>query len=157
MIRDGAEKWNIDKHKIGIAGFSAGGHLASTAGTQFTKKSRPDFMILVYPVISMTGDGTCQNLLGETPSESLKKRFSNQLQVAENTPPTFIVAALDDDVVPVEHSLMFYKALQAKSIPSEIHTFDKGGHGFGMKKRGLEIDNWTELLKVWLKASKIID
>lgn len=156
IIREGAKKWNIDKHKIGIAGFSAGGHLASTAGTHFTSKNRPDFMIVIYPVISMTGDGTCQNLLGETPSPLLINRFSNELRVTEETPPTFILAALDDDVVPVEHSLKFYNALQAKNIPSEIHTYDKGGHGFGMKKQGLEIDNWTEVLKEWLKKNKLI-
>ena len=104
----------------------------------------------------MTGDGTCQNLLGETPSPLLINRFSNELRVTEETPPTFILAALDDDVVPVEHSLKFYNALQAKNIPSEIHTYDKGGHGFGMKKQGLEIDNWTEVLKEWLKKNKLI-
>jgi len=157
IIREGAGKWNIDKHKIGIAGFSAGGHLAATAGTHFDEINRPDFMILVYPVISMTGDGTCQNLLGETPSKEQLNRFSNEFQVTEKTPPAFIIAALDDDVVPVEHSFMFYKALQDKKVSSEIHTYEKGGHGFGMKKQGLEIDNWTELLEVWLKANKIID
>ncbi len=157
IIRKGAKKWNIDKHRIGIIGFSAGGHLASTAGTQFTKKSRPDFMVLVYPVISMTGDGTCINLIGENPSDDLKKRFSNELQVAKNTPPTLIIAALDDDVVPVEHSFMFYKALQAKNVPCEINTYAKGGHGFGMHKNGLDVDNWPDLLKEWLKKIKMIE
>jgi acetyl esterase/lipase len=156
IIRANSKKWNIDKHKIGIAGFSAGGHLASTTGTHFTKKNRPDFMILVYPVISMTGDGTCHNLLGETPSDQLLKQFSSEQQVKINTPPAFILAALDDDIVPVEHSFMFYKALQTMNIPSEIHTYDKGGHGFGMRKQGLEIDNWTEILKEWLKKNKLI-
>jgi acetyl esterase/lipase len=157
IIRNGAKKWNIDKHKIGIAGFSAGGHLASTAGTHFTEKNRPDFMILVYPVISMTGDGTCQNLMGKTPSAELIKRFSNELQVTKKTPPTLIIAALDDDVVPVEHSRMFYLALQDNKIPSEIHTYDKGGHGFGMRKKGMDVDNWTGLLKEWLKTNMLID
>lgn len=157
IIREGAGKWNIDKHKIGIAGFSAGGHLASTAGTHFDEINRPDFMILIYPVISMTGDGTCQNLLGDTPSKEQLNRFSNQLQVTDKTPPTFIIAALDDDVVSVEHSFMFYKALQDKRIPSEIHTYEKGGHGFGMRKQGLEIDNWTEKLRNWLKTSGLIE
>jgi acetyl esterase/lipase len=157
IIREGAGKWNIDKHKIGIAGFSAGGHLASTAGTHFDEINRPDFMILIYPVISMTGDGTCQNLLGETPSKEQLNRFSNQLLVTDKTPPAFIIAALDDDVVSVEHSFMFYKALQDKKIPSEIHTYEKGGHGFGMRKQGLEIDNWTEKLRIWLKTSGFIE
>jgi acetyl esterase/lipase len=157
IIRNRAKEWNIDKHKICIAGFSAGGHLASSAGTHFIKKNRPDFMILVYPVISMTGDGTCQNLLGENPSARIINQFSNELQVTKKTPPTFLVAALDDDVVPVEHSFKFYKALQEKKVPSEIHTFGKGGHGFGMKKKGLDVDNWTDLLKVWLKTNKLIN
>jgi len=156
IIRKSAKKWNIDKSKIGIIGFSAGGHLASTAGTQFTKKSRPDFMILVYPVISMTGDGTSINLIGENPSDDLKKRFSSELQVSKNTPPTLIIAALDDDVVPVEHSFMFYKALQAENIPCEIHTYAKGGHGFGMHKNGLDVDHWPDLVKEWLKTNKLI-
>jgi acetyl esterase/lipase len=156
IIRNGAKKWNIDKNKIGIAGFSAGGHLASTAGTHFTKINRPDFMIVIYPVISMTGDGTCQNLLGETPSKEQLDRFSNELCVTEKTPPTFILAAIDDDVVPFEHSDKFYKALQAKNVPSEIYTYEKGGHGFGMKKQGLKIDNWTDVLKDWLKKNKLI-
>ena len=156
IIRKSAKKWNIDKHKIGIAGFSAGGHLASTAGTLFQVKNRPDFMILVYPVISMTGDGTCQNLMGKTPAAQLLKRFSTELQVTEKTPPTLIIAALDDDVVPVEHSLMFYKALQEKNVPSQIQKYDIGGHGFGMRKQGKEVDNWTEILKNWLKANKLI-
>lgn len=156
LIRESAEKWNIEKHKIGIAGFSAGGHLASTAGTHFNKKNRPDFMILIYPVISMTGDGTCQNLLGENPSIEQLNRFSSDLQVTEKTPPAFIVAALDDDVVSVEHSVRFNKALQAKKIPVEIHIYAKGGHGFGMKTQGLDIDNWTNVLKEWLKKSRLI-
>lgn len=156
ILRANSKKWNIDKHKIGIAGFSAGGHLASTAGTHFTRKNRPDFVIVVYPVISMTGDGTCQNLLGETPSPLLLNRFSNELQVTEKTPPTIIFAALDDDVVPVEHSLKFYKALQAKNVSSEIYTYEKGGHGFGMKKQGLEIDKWTDQLEKWMKSNRLI-
>lgn len=155
MIRDGAKKWNIDRHKIGIAGFSAGGHLASTAGTHFNSKNRPDFMILVYPVITMIGDGTCQNLLGETPSSQLINQFSNEQQVSSKTPPAFILAALDDDVVAVEHSFKFHKALQAKNIASEIYTYNKGGHGFGMRKSGQEVDNWPEVLKTWLKANKL--
>jgi acetyl esterase/lipase len=155
IIRKGSKKWNLDKHKIGIAGFSAGGHLASTVGTHFTTETRPDFMLLVYPVISMTGDGTCQNLIGKAPSEQLNERFSNELQVTAQTPPTFIVAAMDDDVVPVEHSIMFYKALQAKNVASEIRTFDAGGHGFGMRKRGLEVDIWPELFEEWLKSNKL--
>lgn len=158
LIRENADKWNIDKTKVGILGFSAGGHLASTVGTHFTVTNRPDFMVLVYPVIMMVkGDGTCQNLLGENPSEQQLKRFSNQLRIAENTPPAFIVVALDDDVVPAVHSSIFYQALQDKKIPSEIHTYEKGGHGFGMRKQGLLIDNWINELKGWMKTNGMIE
>jgi acetyl esterase/lipase len=156
FIRENAAKWHIDKNKIGIAGFSAGGHLASTAGTHYIETNRPDFMILIYPVITMTGDGTCQNLLGITPSDDQLLRFSNQLHVTAQTPATFILAASDDDVVPVEHSLLFHKALQDNNVPSEFHNFEKGGHGFGMRKQGLEIDNWTELLTKWLQSGGFI-
>jgi acetyl esterase/lipase len=157
IIRNSAKKWNIDKHKIGIAGFSAGGHLASTLGTHFTKINRPDFMILVYPVISMTIDGTSKNLIGDNPSKKLMKRFSNEQHVTKNTPPTFLVAAMDDNVVSVEHSLAFYKVLKEKKVPVEIHIFNVGGHGFGMLKRGLETDNWTDLLKNWLIKNRLIN
>jgi acetyl esterase/lipase len=158
IIRENANKWNIDQSKVGILGFSAGGHLTSTVGTHFAAANRPDFMVLVYPVIMMVrGDGTCQNLLGENPSDQQLKRFSNQLHVNENTPPTFIVVALNDDVVPAVHSSIFYQALQDRNIPSEIHTYEKGGHGFGMRKQSLLIDNWTDTLEKWLKGRKIID
>ena len=161
IIRKRAKEWNIDPHKVGIAGFSAGGHLASTAGTHFNKKNRPDFMILGYPVISMNKDithgGSRKNLIGETPSAELEKRFSNELQVTEKTPPTFIVVATDDKTVPVENSYLFYKALQAKNVPAKIYTFDIGGHGFGMRKSGIEADKWPELLRDWLKDNKLIN
>ena len=150
IIRDRSQKWNLNINKIGIIGFSAGGHLASTLGTHFTKKTRPDFMILVYPVISMTIDGTSKNLIGDKPSEQLTKRFSNERHVTKNTPPTFIVAAMDDDVVSVKHSFAFYKALKRNNVPAEIKIFDKGGHGFGMLKRGLPVDNWLDFVKTWL-------
>lgn len=152
LIRHNAEKWKIDKNKVGIAGFSAGGHLASTAGTLYTSENKPDFIVLVYPVIYMIkGDGTCRNLLGDNPSEEMMNRFSSDLQVTENTPPTFIVAAADDDVVSIEHSFRFFKALQNKGVESEMHEFKTGGHSFGLKKSGIEVDNWPELLKQWLR------
>jgi acetyl esterase/lipase len=157
IIRKRAKMWNIDKHKIGIAGFSAGGHLASTVGTHFSKKNRPDFMVLVYPVISMTGDGTCQNLIGLSPTKEVKNRFSNELNVTRNTPPTLLIAATDDDVVPIEHSYRFYKALQDKNIPSKLQTYPKGGHGFGMHKQGMEVDGWLSVVKDWLEEMKIIN
>jgi len=160
IIRERAGEWNIDESKVGIAGFSAGGHLASTAGIHFTKNNRPDFMILIYPVISMKNDithvGSRTNLMGENPAEEMINRFSTDLQITKDTPPTFILAALDDNSVPVENCFCFYKALQQKNIPSEIHTFDVGGHGFGMMKRGLQVDSWPDVLKAWLKSNALI-
>lgn len=160
-IRKGAKKWGIDKHKIGVVGFSAGGHLASTVGTQFTRATRPDFMALIYPVISMnkviTHGGSRTNLLGKNPSDELVERYSNELQVTKNTPPTFMLVTIDDASVPVENSYRFYKALQMNAVPSELNTFTVGGHGFGMKKRGLEVDNWSDLLLKWLKKEKFIN
>ena len=161
IIHDGAKKWNLDKNKIGIMGFSAGGHLASTVGTHFkTKAQRPDFMILAYPVVTMkkelTHSGSRENLIGKDPSDELIKLYSNELQVTKNTPPTFIVHALDDNVVPVENSKQLLRALQDKQVPAELHTFDEGGHGFGMRKQGIPVDNWPDLLKTWLKTNKLI-
>lgn len=162
IIREGAKKWGVDKNKIGIMGFSAGGHLASTAGTHFqTKLQRPDFMILAYPVVTMkkelTHMGSRENLLGKNPSDELVLRYSNELQVTKNTPPTFIVHALDDKAVPVENSKQLLNALHDKQVPAELHTFDIGGHGFGMRKHGIPADNWPDLLKAWLKSNKLIN
>jgi acetyl esterase/lipase len=160
IIRSRAKEWNVNKDKLGIMGFSAGGHLASTVGTHFSKKNRPDFMVLVYPVISMnkeiTHGGSRKNLIGENPTPEMEKLYSNELQVTKNTPPTFIVLALDDKAVPVENSYRFHKALLAAGVSSEIHTYDLGGHGFGMRKKGIPVDNWTDLLQAWLLQNKLI-
>jgi acetyl esterase/lipase len=161
IIHERAKEWNINKKNIGIMGFSAGGHLASTIGTHFkTKTDRPAFMILGYPVITMknefTHKGSRYNLLGNNPSEETVKLYSNELHITKNTPPAFIVYANDDKTVPVENSKMFYSELQSKNIPSEIHSFDIGGHGFGMRKNGIPADNWPDLLKNWLKSNKLI-
>ena len=161
IVHERAKGWNIDKNKIGIIGFSAGGHLASSVGTHFKiKTDRPSFMILCYPVVSMnkeiTHSGSRSNLLGENPSDELVKLYSNELQVTKNTPPTFIVHNIDDKVVPITNSEQLLKALQGKNVPAELHKFDVGGHGFGMLKRGIPVDNWTELLKKWLQKNKLI-
>jgi len=161
IIRKGAKEWNIDKHKIGIAGFSAGGHLASTVGTQYTSKNKPDFMVLLYPVISMkeglTHNGSRKNLLGDNPSEELVNRFSNELHVTKNTAPTFIVVATDDNTVPAENSQLFYKKLQENKVSTRLFTFEKGGHGFGLRKSGLKVDNWPELLKAWFTTNNLTE
>jgi acetyl esterase/lipase len=162
IIQKRAKEWNIDKKKIGIMGFSAGGHLASTVGTHFkTKKQRPAFMILGYPVVTMdstyTHKGSRKNLMGNKPTADLVKLYSNELQVTKKTPPTFIVHAKDDNVVPIANSRNLLKALHEKGISAELQEYDKGGHGFGMRKRGIPADNWTEALKTWLINQKLIE
>jgi len=165
IVRQNAEKWNIDPHKIGVMGFSAGGHLASTIATHFNEKvyhakeavsARPDFSILIYPVISMdttiTHKGSRDNLLGENASEELSRKFSNELQVSTTTPPTFLVHAMDDRAVPVENSIKYALALKNFSVPAELHIFEKGGHGFGMAVNSETTEsNWPELCLKWLK------
>jgi len=162
IIQKRANEWNINKEKIGIMGFSAGGHLASTVGTHFkTKSQRPAFMILGYPVVTMkkelTHGGSRKNLIGENPTPAVEKLYSNELQVTKNTPPTFIVHNRDDRVVPIENSIQIYKALLDKKVVAELDTFAVGGHGFGMRKHGIPVDNWPELLKTWLKNNKLIN
>jgi acetyl esterase/lipase len=161
IIHKRAKEWNIDKKKIGIIGFSAGGHLASTAGTHFkTKKQRPAFMILAYPVVTMdssyTHMGSRRNLLGKNPSDDLVELFSNELQVKKKTPPTFIVHARNDGAVPIANSENLKKALEAKNISCEMQVYDLGGHGFGMLKRGIPADNWPNVLKSWLIKHELI-
>ena len=161
IIYKRAKEWSIDKKKIGIMGFSAGGHLASTVGTHFkTKKQRPAFMILGYPVVTMdssyTHMGSRRNLLGENPSADLVELFSNELQVKKKTPATFIVYAKDDGAVPIANSENLKKAIEAKNISCEMQAYDLGGHGFGMPKRGIPADNWPDLLKNWLVKQELI-
>lgn len=168
LVRANAEKWHVDPNKVGIMGFSAGGHLAATLGTQFdssnnfketdidTLSARPDFMVLIYPVITMKNDYTHQgsrdNLLGKNPSEALIQKFSNEMQVTKNTPPTFIVHAGDDTGVPVENSLNFYKALLAKDVKAEMHIYPYGGHGFSLAIGKGRLQTWTDRLYDWLEG-----
>ena len=162
IVRERAVEWNINPSRIGIMGFSAGGHLASTAGTHFDKavienknntSLRPDFMVLVYPVISFTDSighiGSRDNLLGKNPSEEKIRAYSGELQVVANTPPAFLVHAGNDDVVKVQNSIRFYEAEQKNNIPAELHIYPKGGHGFGMNNPTTK-DLWVERLKNWL-------
>lgn len=173
MVRSQAEKWHIKPHKIGVIGFSAGGHLASTLGTQFDKpnnfketaldtiSARPDFMALIYPVVTMKMDythkGSRKNLLGDNPSDNLVKQYSNELQVTKNTPPTFIVHAEDDHAVPVENSLQLYQALKNNEIESEIHIYPHGGHGFGLALGKGPLEKWPDRLYEWLKSLSLSD
>ncbi len=162
IIHKNAKRWSLDKNKIGIMGFSAGGHLASTVGTHFrTKVERPTFMILGYPVVTMVKElthmGSRYNLLGKNPSDKLVTLYSNELRVTKKTPPTFIVHAIDDKTVPIANSEQLIKALKENNVPAELHTFDEGGHGFGMRKRGISVDNWSDVLKIWLQNNKLIN
>jgi len=161
IIRNRAKEWNIKKNKIGIMGFSAGGHLASTVGTHFkSNKERPAFMILGYPVVTMkkglTHGESRKNLLGQNPSDEIVNLYSNELQVTKKTPPTFMVHAKNDNAVPIANSENLYKALILKKISAELQIYDLGGHGFGMRKSGIPADNWDETLKLWLKKQKLI-
>jgi acetyl esterase/lipase len=168
--RSHAAEWGIDPEKIGIIGFSAGGHLASTAGTHFDAgkadaeeavervSSRPDFMILIYPVITMdiaTHGGSRQNLLGAEPSAEHMALFSNEKQVTDKTPPSFLAHALDDKVVTIENSRLFQKALADKKVPVELVELASGGHGLNGYK-GPMWDEWQTKSVAWLKGLKVI-
>lgn len=165
-VRQRAAEWGIDPHKIGIMGFSAGGHLAATAGTHFerdilpnTEKAslRPDFMILVYPVISFMDSlghkGSAANLLGKNPTNEQVRLYSNEQQVTTTTPPAFITHASDDVVVPVANSLVFYEALQRNHILSELHIYAKGGHGY---LKVPAFDEWFGRCLHWMGSAGFI-
>ncbi len=153
-----AAEWKIDPKKVGIIGFSAGGHLAATAATHFTPENRPDFAILIYPVITMsigTHGGSKKNLLGVTPSEELANFYSNEKQVTKDTPPTFLAHALDDKAVPIENSRLFHQACQAKGVPSKLLELPNGGHGLNGYK-GPSWDAWQKQSLEWLREQKFI-
>ena len=167
-VRNKAGQWNIDSDKIGIIGFSAGGHLASSAGTHFEQSfyspkddidsvsARPDFMILVYPVITLTKPyghlGSTINLLGRKPDENLIEALSNEKQVTKRTPPTFLVHGSDDATVPVENSVLFYLALRKAGVPAEMHIYEHGRHGFGLNRDVGPVINWTQRCTEWLST-----
>lgn len=168
IVRSRAAEWGIDPRRIGIIGFSAGGHLASTAGTHYDAGSsgstdpieragsRPDFMLLLYPVITLRDSafvhrGSRMSLLGNNPDEALVRLLSNELQVTRDTPPTFLVHSTDDRVVPVENSILFYEALKAKGVSAEMHVFEYGGHGFGLAPSDPTLGAWTTLGEAWIR------
>ena len=158
MVREKASQWNIQPNKIGIMGFSAGGHLAATLSTHFEKDTRPDFSILIYPVISMdkniTHMGSRTNLIGKNPTDAMIKLYSNELHVTGKTPPSFLIHATDDDGVPVENSLLYYQALKKNKVPAEMHIYPFGGHGFGLANGNKSLDSWPRLMINWLKGLK---
>jgi acetyl esterase/lipase len=169
LIRRNAKNLNIDTQKIGIMGFSAGGHLAASLSTLYndevyvptdTTGARPNFSLLIYPVITMqtefTHMGSRNNLLGENPSQDLLNHFSNELQVDSLTPPAFLVHSIDDGAVPVQNSINYALALKKFNIPCELHIYQTGGHGYGMGRSNNTESSWTEACKKWLMARGLL-
>jgi acetyl esterase/lipase len=168
LVRTNAAKWKIDPAKVGIMGFSAGGHLAATASTHFNKdytgslsgaNLRPDFSILLYPVISMRPfghGGSKQSLLGKNPTEEELALFSNEEQVTAQTPKAFIVHASDDTAVPLKNSLLYAERLTANKVPVDLHVYAKGGHGFGLNNKTTSGDLWFDRLITWMKANQLL-
>lgn len=167
IIRSNANDWGIDKNNIGVMGFSAGGHLAATLGTHYneammkngdeidTVNARPDFLCLMYPVITMdtnfTHMGSRENLLGANPTNELVDYYSNEKNVTDSTPPTFLLHASDDRSVPVKNSIVFYEALQQHGIKAEMHIYPNGGHGFSLANTKGALSSWKDRCIDWLK------
>ena len=167
VVRARAAEWGVDPRRVGVVGFSAGGHLASTAGTRFDAgeaaaadsveraSSRPDFMVLVYPVITMeerfTHKSSRARLLGDDPPPELGRLLSNETQVTRETPPTFLIASTDDASVPAENSLMFYQALKAAGVLVEMHVFESGRHGFALGPGDPALSAWPALAATWMR------
>lgn len=166
LVRYHADEWHIDPNRIGVMGFSAGGHLASTLGTHFDSgcpdaedpidriTCRPDAMILCYPVITFgeyRHHGSMISLLGDNPSDDMIKFLSNELHVSSDTPPTFLWHTADDEVVAVENSLLFARALRRCGVPFELHVYPHGPHGLGLALEEPSVKSWTELCARWLK------
>ncbi|MBN1465580.1 alpha/beta hydrolase [candidate division KSB1 bacterium] len=165
-VRHNADAWQIDPVRVGVLGFSAGGHLASSTGVHFDngdaassqpikrQSCRPDFMVLVYPVISMTRDymhaGSKRNLLGDDVADELAREMSSDLQVTAETPPTFLILTDEDTAVPAENSIYFYLALRRAGVPGEMHIFEKGQHGFGLGQLDHILSGWMGLCQKWM-------
>lgn len=166
VVRENAAAWNIDPTKVGVMGFSAGGHLASTVSTQYLHEvdrpkdaidaisARPDFSILAYPVITFQDGavhgGSRKNLIGENASKELKDRFSGELNVNAETPPTFLVHAQDDKGVPIENSLLYYQALHKNGVKASLHIYPTGGHGFAFGLGKGAVESWRNVLLAWM-------
>jgi acetyl esterase/lipase len=166
-VRAAADKLGIDRDKVGILGFSAGGHLASTAATHFAggkpdsgdaierESCRPDFAVLLYPVVAMATEyahgGSKKNLLGDSPDEELVASLSNERQVTSETPPCFLVHTDEDKPVPAENSLLFYQALRKAGVPAELHVYQYGQHGLGLGPKDPAFSTWPALCATWLK------
>ena len=171
MVRANAQAWGIDPERIGIMGFSAGGHLASTAATRFEDhpnpvddidriSSRPDFAILCYPVILFgspyTHQGSMRNLIGDNPPPELIEFYSSEKHVTERTPPTFLFSTNEDTSVPPENSIEFFLALRRHNVPAELHVYQKGRHGLGLARGTAGTETWAELCRIWLQNNGFV-
>ena len=172
LVRGHAAEYGIASDRLGVMGFSAGGHLAATTGTHFDggnaadpdpvqrAGSRPDFLVLGYPVISFTTPYThkesLRNLLGDSPDPTLMLNLSNELQVTTQTPPTFLFHTTEDKTVPVENSVLFYLALRKAGVPAEMHIFERGPHGVGLALRDPALSMWPQLLANWFRARGLL-
>lgn len=169
LVRQHAKEWNIHPDKIGIMGFSAGGHLAATLSTHFNEKvyepadatsARPDFSVLIYPVISMENDithgGSRENLLGKNPSPDRLKYFSNEQQITRETPPAFLVHSIDDGAVPVQNSINYALAMAKQQVPCELHIYQSGGHGYGLGQSKNTESLWPDACRKWLEARGLL-
>src|SRR5580700_1666981 len=172
MVRSRAKEFGVLPDKIGVMGFSAGGHLASTTATHFDlgnpqatdpidrASSRPDFAVLAYPVISFTAEythqGSRRNLIGENPKPELVKELSSELNVTPQTPPTFLFSSTTDSVVPPENSVAFYLALRKASVPAELHIFENAPHGVGLDLADPSVGEWSTLLLHWFRERKVL-
>lgn len=171
LVRARAAEWNVKPDRIGIMGFSAGGHLASTAGTHFDGgepdapdpvdrvSCRPDFLILCYPVVSLNSEythgGSRQNLVGKDADPKLVANLSNETQVGPHTPPTFLFHTNEDAAVPPENSVLFYLALRKAKVPAELHIYERGAHGVGLGKSDPVLATWPDRLADWLKRREL--
>lgn len=167
LVRKNAAEWGVDPSKVGILGFSAGGHVAATLTVHYGDSKianpekinlRPDFAVLIYPVVSFLASphtGSLRNLIGVNGTQAQKEYFSNERHVTANTPKTFLVHANDDDTVPVENSILFNQALVKNKVPVETHLYQAGGHGFGLHNKTTN-DQWFERLKNWMQANQLL-
>jgi acetyl esterase/lipase len=160
MVRERAGELGVAPNRIGIWGFSAGGHLASTAATHFDAASRPDFLILGYPVVSFTTQythkGSRAALLGENPDPKLVENLSNENQVTPQTPPTFLFHTNEDKGVPAENSVMFYLALRKAGVPAEMHIYERGNHGVGLAPKDPVLSTWPARLADWFRTRGLL-
>jgi len=166
VVRANASDWDIDETNVGIMGYSAGGHLASTLATHYDTRqpeydeldgisARPDFAILIYPVITMqepyVHQGSRDNLIRDKASQEMKEWYSNELQVTKDTPPTFLLHSSDDGAVHVMNSILFYQALQKHKVHAELHIYPQGGHGYSFALEDTHLSSWPDRLSDWLK------